>query len=247
MSALPHADGPSPWILWLLGPIALFLAAAWIAGRRREGTRRHALAGAAAQMGFSFDARARLPAELRRLSAFRRPRPRTVTNVIKGRRGGTEILCFDYARHAVPSGGEGHANARTATLSRTVAAFRTPGRGWPAFTLEPGGVLNRLPAWAAAAFRVVQLDAGTDFSRRYVLRSAEHDPTGVRGLFTPSAQNFFAASDAGREWSVEGGGEWLIVYRNDHLTEPAGFEAFVDQAVRVVGILGGTVPQAASR
>ncbi len=244
MNALPHAARPSPWLLSLFGLIALFLAAAWIAGRRRERARTHAVAGAAAQMGFSFEARARLPAELRSFSTFHRPR--TITNVIKGRRGGAEVLCFDYARHAVPSGGEGHSNARAAALSHTVAAFCTPGKAWPAFTLQPGGRLNRLPVWAASAFRVVQLDAGTDFSRRYLLRSAERDPTGVRGLFTTSVQNLFAASDAACEWSVEGGDEWLIVYRNGQLTEPAGYDAFVGQAVQVVGILGGAVPQAAS-
>lgn len=56
------------------------------------------------------------------------------------------------------------------------------------------------------------------------------DEKAVRSLFHPHILRFFETQ---KDWFVEAGGEWLMVYRRGRKVEPWGMRGFLDEAQRV--------------
>src|SRR5262249_39693389 len=125
------------------------------------------------------------------------------------------------------------------TFSQTVAAFHTAGGALPSFALEPGGLLNRLPAWARRVVHVVPFDSNPEFSRHYTVEALDRNDTGVHEALTPSFQSFLMSVDPDHQWSIEGAGEWFLVYRVDHLAKLEDYPDFINRALATAQAFSG--------
>jgi hypothetical protein len=227
----PHID---PRMLLLFGLIVLVLVIAWVSGNRWERRRREGVSAAAAQMGFAFEANGALIPEWRALRAFRKRPGQKVQNILRSSWRDTEVLFFDY-EWAEPGGEPGTGGG---SASQSMAAFRVGGGTLPSFQVQPGVLLNRVPAWAGSALGLVTFDSpNPDFGRYYVVGASRGDQAAVRQLFSAGVQSSFAMLDTDHEWSIEGAGEWLVLYRLDRLTKPETYVDFVHKATAIADAL----------
>jgi len=72
-----------------------------------------------------------------------------------------------------------------------------------------------------------------EFSRRYRLRGT--DENAVRELFHVGVRQHLAG-DGG--WSIEGDGDWVLVFRGDRRVAPDDLVDFVERTRRVCEVLG---------
>jgi MYXO-CTERM domain-containing protein len=227
----PHID---PKMLLLFGLLVLVLVFAWASGNRGERRRREGVSAVAAQMGFAFEAQGALISDWRALRAFRKRPGQKVQNILRSRWRDTEALFFDY-EWAEPGGEPGTGGG---SGSQSMAVFRVGGRTLPSFHVQPGVLLNRVPAWAGSALGIVTFDSpNPDFGRHYVVGASRGDQAAVRQLFSVGVQSSFAMLDTNHEWSIEGAGEWLVLYRLDRLTQPETYVDFVHKATAIADAL----------
>ena len=230
----PH---PSQYFkMWLLfGLIVLILLLVWVS-RNWDRRRREGISAVAARMGFAFEAKGTLVPEWRKLRVFQERSGQKVQNVLRARRSDAEVLFFDYEWYK--TGGDPGTGCHS--VSQSVAAFRIRGKTLPPFGVYPAVLLNRLPAWARSALGIVTFDSpNPDFARHYVVEASRHDHAAVRQLLSGGVQSVFAALDAGHEWSTEGAGEWLVLYRLDRLAKPEAYVDFVHRATAIAEALNG--------
>jgi hypothetical protein len=160
---------------------------------------------------------------LRRLTPFQdvdRPRAR---NVMAGSLGGADALAFDYTydtRQLNPG--------KSISVSQTVAVFRFRGRAIPTFELSPEGFLKE-------GGQDLDFASHPVFSKRFRLRG--DDETAVRSLFNPRVLSFFERLRDDFRETVEGNGEYVIVYRSNRSLKPEAVHAFVKEATTVASTL----------
>jgi hypothetical protein len=178
-----------------------------------------------------------------------------LTNAVKGRFEGLDLVVCDYRRTSGIPGQE-------IQHRQTLACVQIGERRLPEFVLEPtrgavermvvrrglgliGSVASRLApsrAYRQAAGTLQEwaedpgLMAGVDpdFSRRYRLLGTEQ--AGIRTLFGQRVLEFF-----GRQWdnpiAVQSAGAWLVIFRHDVLVNPGALRTFVQEAAFVVRLL----------
>ncbi len=193
-----------------------------------ERRRREALRQAARELGFAFKAECEILSQERmeEIELLQSDRNGERSNLIRGT-AGNEVLIFDY-RYVTGSG------RSRATHEQTVAAFHLPGGSLPAFQLRPENMLHRIGS--AFGYQDIDFDSHPDFSQRFLVRGA--DENAVRSLFSPWVLAFFEGLEK-KQWCwVEGGGEWLIVYRHEELVEPSELRALLDEASALATAFG---------
>lgn len=205
-------------ILFVGGFIAvavLFIVSSMVAARKR----REALREQAASLGCAFDETAVEPdaATYGRLPLFQRGRMRRVYNALSRStdRGGELIVC-DY-RYTTGSGKNSH------TYSCSTVLFRIPDARLPAFTLQPEHFLHKLIEFVG--FKDIDFPEDEEFSRKIYLKG--DDENALRAFFTPGVR---AAVSAQTNWCVDGGGEWLALYRANHQAKPEEIGTFLEEA-----------------
>jgi len=223
----PHIDS---WKLLFLVFFVVLLLLGWVSGNRWERRRRQAVSEVGAPMGFVFEPRGVLLPAWRELPFFGKRPWRKVQNILRARRGDTEVLFFDYE-----CGDDGPNR-----VSQTMAAFRVDGRALASFEVQPEVFLNRLPAWSASALnhKLVSFDSPhPDFARNYVVKASRGNHIVVRQLFSREIQSSFAKLDTDYEWSIEGAGEWLLLYRFNWFAKPEAYVEFVQKATAIADAL----------
>ncbi len=222
-------------ILALLLVILVVVVFGWRSGVRWDRERRRVVSTVGSRMGFEFQPRGSVPSDLGRLRMFRRGPRGKVTNVLHAHRGTADVMFFDFSWGSAGSG-EGGGQI----FSQTVAAFHTAGGALPNFALEPGGLLSRLPGWAAHILgHMVTFDSNPAFSRHYTVQTLDRNEAAVQKALTPPFQSILTSVDTDHQWSVEGAGAWFVIYRFDHLAKLEDYPDFITRALAAAQALSG--------
>ena len=208
-------------ILLLLGGVAIIVIVVMIVQQRSERLRAEALAQIASVSGFEYDREATgvLEMDFVRFALFGRGRRRAAKHLLRSRDGEMAELVFDY--RYVTGGGQ-HSRSH----SQTVAAFQLRGAALPVFSLRPEYLSDKIAG--AIGFQDIDFPLHPDFSKRYLLRGT--DEHAVRDVFTDARIESVALYD---KICIEGGGDWLIVYRTNRRIRPDVFSEFLDEARNV--------------
>ena len=143
-------------------------------------------------------------------------------DILVGDRAGGEIVVFAY--HYEISSDVGLTN-----YDQTVAAFRVPGRRLPQFSMRPKDFVDRIKA--LVGMQDIGFDSHPEFSTRYVLQGG--DEGAIRTCFGSWILNLFALEEG---WSVEGCGEWLILYRDDVQVSGEDLPRFIEETTRIAAL-----------
>lgn len=210
--------------LALIGLLAVALVAGlvvlvrFLLGRRRT----KALAELAGDMGWSFvaDGRCAFDLEIFLTSHLfqHRQRPK-IRNLLSHQEHGVSAVLFDYA-YLVGNG------RRTWYEWQTVAATQWAGVFFPDFFLEPRGLLGRL--LPGEGTRNITLPTNPSFTTRYQLRG--HSEEVVRDFFCDEVIAAIRRSD---NLCIEGGGQWLMMYRPKDSVAPRHIPAFHNKAMKI--------------
>lgn len=206
----------SPWI-WLpilaLGVAGVIALPRWAARKRRT-----AVKMALSSSGFdAFEGRKPFSrADRKRLPLLRRGYGGRFTDISHDERG---RLLFDYQyRFGLPHLGHVY-------HVQTVIAFPAKMAAIPDFQLAPATQLDKVLKKAASS--TVILAGRPDFSNRYWLSGSEH--THIAALFSSKLIDQFTALDPESRWSVEKGGDWMLIYMADVVFAPSSLPNFVVQ------------------
>ncbi len=192
----------------------------------REKKRDAALALAAEDLSFEYrrDGRTLLGEKFTRFALFQDGRRRRIKNVLQGHYDHIEALLFDY-RYITGS----HLHFRV--HRQTVGAFKLVDEELPEFSLRPENVIHKISE--AMGYQDIDFDENQAFSSRYLLRGPDEDA--IRDLFTPEMLKFFADNPG---LSVEGGGQWIVVFRRDRRVDTSKLGDFVKSAFEICTLFG---------
>lgn len=220
---------PAPLLILILVSIAVLAAAVVWAQAAAERRRADQLREIAPMLGFEFTpgsmklGESGIDATVLAFQFFKHRGAPRIRNLMRARRVDGEELVFDF-RYTVSTGKSSH------TVEQTVAAFTRHGARLPAFQMYPENVFSKLGHLLGG--QDIDFDDNREFSTRYVLRG--DDPDAVRRWFEPHAVSYFADLPG---WSVEGGGECLIVYRASKREKPEELREWIDEARRTARVL----------
>jgi hypothetical protein len=211
---------PSLIVVAIIALIVLAVVAAVVAEKRR----RDAMRQLAGELGLGFEEKpVGLPGfNLDLLHLFNIGHTHRVRNVLSGQYCGVDLTIFDYQYVT------GHGKHRH-TYRQTVAAFHLPESHLPLFALRPESVFHKIGA--ALGYQDIDFDRFPNFSSSYLLRGA--DEPAVRTLFNDGALMFFENHPG---LCVEGGGDWLVVYRARRRVSPQQASAFLEETLEVRGV-----------
>jgi len=147
---------------------------------------------------------------------------RDFTNVMRGKVKGMTAAFFDY-KYTISEG------RTTSTTRQTVACYKLEEASVPTFELHPEIVGKKIAS--LFGYQDIRFDAPSEFSKYFLLRSP--DETASRPYFTEKMRGEFKKDS---EWSVEGGGQWVIVYRPGQRITPENFKSFIRDTRRTAGI-----------
>lgn len=171
--------------------------------RRRQQRRTQNLSRLATSLGFTFEVQK--PLNFPNMQRLSPPNCeiRSVRNVLRGWRGNIEVVSFDCIQY--------YRNNRILTDPKTtIACFRVRGKNLPWFSVTPGTAQSWLPARAVLfGAGVVSLDPNLEFSRKFVVRTHDHNPSAVADLLTPERQSILLSLNLRRDWFAWGDGEWV--------------------------------------
>jgi hypothetical protein len=120
----------------------------------------------------------------------------------------------------------------------TFAAFRYPGVDFPRFHLQPEYLAMPL----LGKLGTLKFTEFPEFSRCYVLSGEEE--VRIRGVFVPDVPRSLETLPA-KPCSVEGRGQWLLIYRKGAQIEPDELPEFVETTTKIATVLLPSRPTAA--
>ena len=207
-----------PWIVVIVAGVAALVGGMIWIGKVEEKRRTVQMGEAAAAMGFAFEPQ--IPLEVLKtfgeLPLYDQGHGERVRNVMTGRLDGHDVKFLDYA-YTFGTGKSQH------TYLQSVALYPRGAADLPDLDLTPETFLDRI----ASAFGAqdIDFDASPEFSRHYVLKSA--DETAARAAFTTDALTFFATR---LHWRVEVRGGTIGIYRCGRYCAPAEAKATLAEA-----------------
>ncbi len=219
---------PPLWLPYVVFGGLLFAIVVLLWGRHAARRRREAFSAAAMQIGFSFELAGApfSPSEASDFHLFTTGHSKEFHNILRGRTDGKDVLIFDY--RYVTGGGK-----TQSTHQQTVAAFRLDGAHLPSFQLQPENLLHRLSA--LFGYQDIDFPEHPEFSRRYLLRG--QNEAAVRAFFSPPVIDAFESLSPEARWSVEGGGNWLLVYHEGKRINPAEVPQFLQETASAASSL----------
>lgn len=219
---------PPAWLAFVLAGAVTLIVTTYFWARRAERKRREAFSGAAMQIGFSFEPvdQPFPPEDVARFHLLTAGHGKEFRNVLRGRTDGKDTVVFDYKY--VTGGGKNQSTHR-----QTVAGLRLGGASFPGFYLQPENLFHKIAA--LFGYQDIDFPDHPEFSRRYLLRG--DNESAIRTLFSPTIIDMFESLSATR-WSVEGSGEWLLVYNHGCQIGPAELPQFLQATGAVAASFG---------
>ncbi len=141
-----------------------------------------------------------------------------VSNMMHGEVSNAEFAIFDH-RYTSGSG------ENSSTYKQTAIYFNPTNLNLPRFTLSPENLLHKIGS--AFGYQDIDFPTHPDFSKRFLLRG--EDETKIRALFTNKLLNFLESQ---QKITIEGGGNQLILYRDNKRIRPEEWQNFIDQGFR---------------
>jgi hypothetical protein len=138
-----------------------------------------------------------------------------VSNMMHGEVSNAEFAIFDH-RYTSGSG------ENSSTYKQTAIYFNPTNLNLPRFTLSPENLLHKIGS--AFGYQDIDFPTHPDFSKRFLLRG--EDETKIRALFTNKLLNFLESQ---QKITIEGGGNQLILYRDNKRIRPEEWQNFIDQ------------------
>ena len=218
-----------PTILAIIVVSAAILVAVILVSRAAERKRTEAMRETASMLGLSFAGESKKPGEagldttLTAFTLFRHGGAPRVRNVMRASVTDGEDMVFEY-RYTVSTGKSSH------TVEQTVAAFRRRAARVPAFRMAPENVFSKIGHLFGG--QDIDFDSNVEFSSHYALKG--DDPDAVRAFFERHAVVYFAERPG---WSVEGAGEWLVLYRHGKREKPEDLREWLDEVRRMTRVL----------
>lgn len=205
----------------VVGFYLLMAEGGWTAGKERK--RSDALRGEAERMGLAFHDMDGLPESegYLRFPLFSDGNPvKAVRNVMGGKIKDAQVRVFEFKYFK--EYGVGHAKT-IHHYEQTVAAFPARTKDLPDFELRPEGISEKV----GSSFGGQDIDfaSHSGFSGKYLLRGK--DENGVRTLFGKNVLDFFQEHPG---WCVQGGKDWIVLYRHDQRVEAEELAGFLDEA-----------------
>lgn len=204
--------------------VLVVLSLFWAVTRDRKRDAEMALAAEEMKFEYQRDGRLLLSERFTRFELFQTGRRKRINNVIQGHYDNIEVLLFDY-RYFKGS----HRHFRV--YRQTVGAFKIVGGELPEFSLRPEKVFHKLGT--VAGYQDLDFAHHPRFSKSYLLRGPDEDI--IRALFSPEVLEFLANHPG---WCVEGGGQWLTVYRRDRRANADKLGDFVKDSFEICALFG---------
>jgi hypothetical protein len=199
--------------------VAIVAIVIWISMRRAK-KRSGEVAALAQTIGMSFEGEKWSdPTRSQDLTTqlFRKGSSRRFVNIMTGTSQGMPARLFDYAFV------EG-SNAQSRTVQQTVAAYDNPAVSLPEFAITPGSLLRNLDGLLGP--KPIAFNTNPEFARRYRLTGS--DEAAVRALFVPDVIAYFESLDPAGNWTIEGTGHTVLIYRANKRVAPAELAKFLD-------------------
>ena len=202
-SILAASDGGGIFIIFVIGFIGLVLGLIYFSYVQAK-KRTAAMAQVAASLEMTFSEERYKPVELglAGMNLFKRGRSQKINNLMRGDFADTDCMLFDY-RYTTGSG------KNSTTHNQTVVAFRIAGASLPQFTCKPEHFFHKFADMFG--YEDIDFDEYPRFSKAYRLNG--DDEAAVRNIFNVSVIELLETAIDGRPWSVDGAGEWLVIYR----------------------------------
>ena len=150
----------------------------------------------------------------------------SVSNMMHGKVSNAEFAIFD---HGYTSG----SGDNSSTYEQTAIYFNSTNLNLPRFTLSPEYLLHKIGS--AFGYQDIDFPTHPDFSKRFLLRG--EDETKIRALFTNKLLNFLESQ---QKITIEGGGNQLILYRDNKRIRPEEWQNFIDQGFQFFDEFVGT-------
>lgn len=126
-----------------------------------------------------------------------------IRNIFRGSIEDCDVLLFDHSR---ASAVEHHGD-----ICQTVAAFRIPSSNIPEFGMYPKKGIHRFSG-KSFKVQVTNFKSYSQFLKNYIIEGKQEHR--IQELFDSEILRFF---DLEEGWSIEGGAEWLVVYKEGKL------------------------------
>lgn len=223
---LANSDGGPIFFIFVFGFFAL-VAGLFYLGHRQAKKRREALAEIAQSLDMTFSAEKQKPIELglSGMGLFKRGRSQRIYNLMTGLFADTDCLFFDY-RYRTGSG------KNSSTHTQTVVAFKIAGASLPEFTCKPEYFFHKFADMFG--FEDINFDAYPVFSKKYRLNGDDADA--VKTIFNSAVIEQLEAEKAA-PWSVDGGGEWLVIHRAGKVVKPEDCSQFLLDATTLLNAM----------
>jgi hypothetical protein len=215
-SILANSDGGGIFLLFIIGFIALIGGIFFISHKQAK-KRTESLRTIAASLDMSFRDEKCDPTELglAHMKLFARGRSRKAYNIMKDLFADVDCLFFDY-RYTTGSG------KNSSTHVQTVVAFKVPNAQIPQFVCKPEHFFHKFADMFG--FEDINFEQYPNFSKSYRLNG--DDDERIRKIFTPEVIQILE-SETTQPWSVDGAGDWLVIYRAGRKVDPEKCSQFL--------------------
>jgi hypothetical protein len=207
-------------LIVVFGLIAIIAVYSW----QKEKERTRVLQLAAAQLGWSFSARApwNMIPSLEQFALFQQGHGKEIKNFMYGEASGVKAAVFDYFYVT------GYGKNRQ-THVQSVVYLEPSYLSIPYFSLRPENLMLKI--FTAFGYQDIDFGQRPTFSKQYILRG--QDEPAIRRTFNDGLLSFYENYSG---TSTDGGGKQLFVYRGGYRFQPHEIQSYVGLGLSVANL-----------
>ncbi|MBL4700370.1 MAG: hypothetical protein JKX85_03850 [Phycisphaeraceae bacterium] len=161
---------------------------------------------------------------------FNRGRSRSAKNVMTGKVADVDVQLMDY-QYTTGSG------KHSTTHRMAVAAYKVPGLKIPNFALERENFLSRIAD--KFGFSDINFESHPKFSDAFQLKGKAKQA--IRAFFTPALLTQIENGLIQKDWNVQAGGSWLIIYTTNGHIKPEELQTYLNRSFDLMNRLTAAV------